>query len=144
MGYKELEAPVVDSYLPVCDREPRTGAVEESGVRAPRDQAPGWVGGYLGKEGEGEEGGAAADAAAEGAPADQHRDPAAILDRLYVQHAADADGLAAPMTALFTRTAPKAIDLDYFRPSRALKTFTGVGVAAETDVDWQLRPQPIP
>mmetsp|Transcript_35904 Transcript_35904/g.83232 ORF Transcript_35904/g.83232 Transcript_35904/m.83232 type:complete len:1012 (+) Transcript_35904:171-3206(+) len=133
VGYKEFEVPAVDSYLPACDRESRTGAVEESGVRAPRDQAPGWVDGYLPKESEAAE-----------TPADQHRDPAAILDRLYVQHAADADSLATPMTTLFTRTAPKAKDLDYFRPSRSLKTFTNSAVAQETDVDWQLRPQPIP
>lgn len=157
MGYVPMEPPAVDSFVPhrVSDvhaayhhwwspltphwcwqeRTFRVGAVEESGVRAPRDVSVGWHLDYLLAD--------SIDARPEAAEA-QARDPEAIMEKLFTPNVPVVDSQPEAALALFADATPRVQGLEYLRTDTEIASFASCPVPHETDLDWALRPQPVP
>jgi hypothetical protein len=129
LGYGPAPPPPVDSFAPPARQGLRTGAVEETGVRPPRDSTPGW---NLPPP-------VAADPAA---PPGSTVAPSAVMAALYGWRAHEAEeSPAVAIDALLCPAVARSRALE--RPRAAACAFASVGMPIETDADWVLRPQPV-
>jgi len=138
MGYVESSPPSVDSYAPRRNRQGvRIGAVEESGVRAPRDAFPGWNRAFDGVP--------SPESDADVAPPSGATDPQSIYHHLFSSRAHEGeDSTSVSTDLLFSAVPSKVPGSDLLRPTSTVKAFAHLATPVETDHDWALRPQSMP
>ena len=137
MGYRPVSAPPVDSFAPPASQGLRTGAVEETGVQAPRDATPGWN--------RSPPLAAVSDSDAPPPPPRVATDPPTVMKALYGTRAHEVEeSPELAIDALLCPPVPTSHALDTLRPSVSVRAYIGAAVLAETDADWLLRPQPLP
>ena len=137
LGYGDMVAPSVNSFAPHRDRQTlRVGAVEETGVRAPRDATPGWNFGVpVSEEISGCE---------TPPPPPGLMDPEAVFEALYTKRAHEIEEFPdIGAEAMVRPRLPATSSLDTLRPSQSVRAFARVDMPVETDAEWALRPQPL-
>ena len=136
MGYRPVSAPPVDCFVPSASQGLRTGAIEETGVQAPRDATPGW---NLSSEHP-----TIQDRDALPPPPSVATDASTVMKTLYEMRAHEIeDSPELAIDALLCPPVPTSHALDSLRPSVSVRAYTSAAMPSETDVDWLLRPQPV-